>query len=259
MTQTEYEKKLKGIKLQEDELGVKINIVDIIDKDHLDCTWYGGELGVIEYKGYKIVIGAYGDIRLDGYINGSYVHIKDKNNNGNVYSELGHVLDDDGLYRLLDSDEDKNRLEFEDNNWFEVDLISPDGDWIDLCGSDNVLDGNLLDCFSSVKDYFDYVDEDIEERYKEFFTFLEDKNDNIDCLAFDLLCTLATNQKGISWLDDPLGWSMEKIGDLVDYAESLLREDKIKTCRPFLEDSETPCFLGKDCERNDCIFRKKGV
>lgn len=158
MTDIELSKKLAEIKKQEEKYGVEIEISQFIDKDHLDCLWYGGEVGTIKLQnGYIITIGAYGDIFLSGYIDGSYIYIKDKSNNGNVYSELGHLLDDRELHKLLESDATNNRLVLDNNNWFEVDLISPKGEWIDLCGADNVLEDNLLDCFTDIETYFEYV------------------------------------------------------------------------------------------------------
>lgn len=170
MTEQEYNKTLAAIKAQEKKLGVTIEITDIIDKDHLNCTWYGGEVGrIIGYKGYTIVIGAYGDIRLTGRVNGEYVDIKDKSNGGSVYNELGSKLDDAGLAGCLNNamtgEDDENMLEFDNNNWFEVDLIGPDGKWIDLCGADNVLDDDLLGYFKDVEEYFQYVDWAIENRH----------------------------------------------------------------------------------------------
>ena len=76
MTQKEYELALSKIMSQGKTYGVKIHISDIIDKDHLDCTWYGGEVATIQYEGYIITIGAYGDIRLSGTINGEEIYKK---------------------------------------------------------------------------------------------------------------------------------------------------------------------------------------
>ena len=158
MTQKEYELALSKIMSQEKTYGVKIHISDIIDKDHLDCTWYGGEVATIQYEGYIITIGAYGDIRLSGTINGEEIYINDKNNGGEVYNELGRKLNDETLDELLESEDENNYLCFQNNNWFEVDLISPNGEWIDLCSADNVLDDNLLDCLMNISYYFEYVE-----------------------------------------------------------------------------------------------------
>lgn len=161
MTQTEFDNKLAQIKEQEAKYNVTINISDIIDKDHLNCVWYGGEVGTIKTSdGYTITIGAYGDIRLYGVVDGEDIYVKDKNNGGYVYNEIGHKVDDTRLHHLVDGGTDNgDYLEYENNNWFEVDIISPDGKWIDLCYADNVLDDDLLDCFLGIETYFEYIDD----------------------------------------------------------------------------------------------------
>lgn len=163
MTQVEFEKKLSDIKQQEEKYGVEIRITDLIDKDHLDCVWYGGEVGTIECKdGWIITIGAHGYIRLTGMLDGyGEVDIKDESNSGYVYREIGSLLNDEKLYSCLYGKADSNDwLCFENNNWFEVDLISPSGQWIDLCScdNDNILSNNLLECFENIEDYFGYIE-----------------------------------------------------------------------------------------------------
>ena len=172
MTQQEFEKRIKKIKEQEQKYNVKIEIVNMIDKDHLDCIWYGGEVGRIIYKNYSIVILAAGEIRLSGKINGEEVRFVDKNNYGRLYEDLAidYNIDDEKFYALLDGyldsfkGDENNYLEFGNNNWFEFDLISPEGEWIDLCDADNVLENNLLDCFEGIEWYLEYVEEEIKER-----------------------------------------------------------------------------------------------
>ena len=154
MTQKEYEDALAAIMAQEERLGVKIELHPI-DKDHLDCIWYGGDVGTIQYKGYTFVISACGDIRLHGYIKKyGEVDIVDKNNSGRAYDELGRYLTDKDLTDLTDDE----YLVYDNNNWFEVDLISPEGIFYDLFDCDNVLDDDLLDAFRDVEDYFEYID-----------------------------------------------------------------------------------------------------
>lgn len=172
MTQKEFEERIKKIKKQEQKYGVKIEIINMIDKDHLDCIWYGGEVGRIIYKDYSIVISAAGEIRLSGKINGEEVRFVDKNNYGRLYEDLAidYNIDDEKFYALLDGypdsfkGDENNYLEFGNNNWFEFDLISPEGEWIDLCDADNVLENNLLDCFEGIEWYLEYVEEEIKER-----------------------------------------------------------------------------------------------
>lgn len=118
-----------SLRNQEKEYRVKISFhPDVIrDERHLNCLWYGGEVGRIKYNDYDIVIGAYGDIRLYGKINGREIYFKDRNNSGDSFSEFGKLIDDELLYKLLQSEDEHNFLRMEDGNWFEVDLISPTG------------------------------------------------------------------------------------------------------------------------------------
>lgn len=155
MTQQEFESRLKSIKQQEEKYNVVIDIVNIIDKDHLDCTWYGGDVGYITTNdGWQIVISARGDIKISGQIKGREIDVYDKRNGGSAYNDIGYFVNDD----MLRNAEKNGDVYFSLNNWFEVDLISPSGMFVDLCGADNVLDDNLLDCFENIETYFDYIE-----------------------------------------------------------------------------------------------------
>lgn len=161
MTTDEFNEKLSRIMAQKKQYGINIVISDMHDKDHLDCVWYGGEVGYIEYRGYKVLIEARGDIRLEGRLpNGKTVYIKDKRNGGSVYGEIGHIIDDAEYKRLLaNSTEAPEYLAYENNNWFEYNIQTPSGMVIDMCWADNVIDDDLLDNFTEVSFYLDRVDE----------------------------------------------------------------------------------------------------
>ena len=87
------------------------------------------------------------------------IEIKDTGNNGYAYSEIGYSYTDSDIERF----EDEDKIEWDNNNWFEVNLIDPDGDWYDLGFTDNVLCDNLLDNFTDIKTYFEYVEDAIKE------------------------------------------------------------------------------------------------
>lgn len=157
------EEVLKNIKKQENKYFVKIHINEFRDESHLDCLWYGGEVARIEYRNYKIVIGAYGDIECEGRINGKEIYFKDRNNSGSAFSEIGAIVNDNKLHELLESNDPDNYLRLKEGNWFEVDLINPKGKWIDLCGKDNVLENDLIDNLSDVSEYFQFVENEIGE------------------------------------------------------------------------------------------------
>ena len=182
---------------QEEKLGVEIFLdkEDIRDEKHLNCLWYGGEIGKIKYRDYEIVISAYGDICLGGIIDGKEVHFVSKLNDGAAFSELGKMLDDESLETLINSDDSNNYLVYENNNWFEVDLIGPNGTWIDLSHADNVLSNNILECFEDVSEYFEYVDMEIAETKKEItfeqaLKLANDINNVIDEITSEMAVTL---------------------------------------------------------------------
>jgi len=156
MTNQGFERKLRKIKEQK---GVEIDLRPI-DKDHLDPVWYGGRVGYIKFSdGWTVVVEAIGDIRLHGFVNGEEIDVVDKNNGGRVYDELGDVLNDASLDRLLVSEDNGGDfLEYGNNNWFEFDVVSPDGQFIDCFNCDNVLDDNLLSCFEDAGEYSKIVE-----------------------------------------------------------------------------------------------------
>ena len=93
-----------------------------------------------------------------------------------------------------------------------------------------------------------------------FSSFLEEKNDRIDCAAYDLICWLATSKSNFDASEDdpPISCDMSMIGELVDYAEMMISRREKPVCRPFYEgDGEITCYLGEDCKRKDCVFRKE--
>ena len=93
---------------------MKIVWLQNFDNEHKDSIWYGGDIVSIEYKHYTITIGAYGDIRA--IINGEYYCDK---SNGGMFAEYlpeQNIYNDQDLQRAVE----ENRIEFENNNWFEA-------------------------------------------------------------------------------------------------------------------------------------------
>ena len=153
---------LPKIKEEEEKHNVKIEILQNIDDKHQNHLWYGGDVGTITTEdGYKLVISASGDVIMDGIIDGDDFYVKDKNNAGWLYNEIGSKIDDDKLKDLISSnyeDDKNNYINITNNNWFEINLITPDGRFIDLAYMDNVLDDDyLLNCFADISTYLDML------------------------------------------------------------------------------------------------------
>lgn len=155
-----FDEFFENLRKEAEELGVKVNFSceNIRDEKHLNCFWYGGEVGSIEYRGCKIVIGTYGDIRADGQYDGKEFSFKDTVNSGRAFDELGNIFDDDFLVDGIPGDDDDYLL-LENNNWFEVDVIDAGGNFVDLSFTDNVLSDNILECFTGIEDYLRLLDE----------------------------------------------------------------------------------------------------
>lgn len=129
------------------DIGAKLEY-DLHDPNHLDCLWYGGGVAWIKFPdGWELVVEANGEIRIDCEVDGKEVYFVDKVNLGSAYEELGRDFDD--------SDVDK--FVYGNNNWFEVNAISPDGEFIDLFNADNVLDDNILDALEDLTQYHDWA------------------------------------------------------------------------------------------------------
>lgn len=101
-----------------------------IDDEHQDSLWYGGRVVEILFKGYRFILGAYGDIcaSLLDENNEEVAYLKDKNNSGAFYTEMSYYIKNDK--ELFDL-ENEGRLVLENNNWFEVLVDAPDGERID--------------------------------------------------------------------------------------------------------------------------------
>lgn len=149
----------KAIQKAEKTYGVEIEVF-VHDERHLNCLWYGGEVATIKYKGYTVTIEARGDIRLYGQYQNKDIEFVDKHDGGEAYWELGSLIDDKTLEILLnaDPDTDNDYLVCENNNWFEFDLISPDGKFIDCSCYDNILSDNLFDFIDDIPYFVDVVD-----------------------------------------------------------------------------------------------------
>lgn len=118
------------------------------DPNHLDCLWYGGEVAWLHFpNGWKLIVEANGEIRIDCEVDGKEVCFVDKNNSGSAYEELGKDFDDSDIDKFV----------YGNNNWFEVNAISPNGEFIDLFNADNVLGDNILDALEDLTRYYDWA------------------------------------------------------------------------------------------------------
>lgn len=155
--------------LNAEKVGVKLYLAPekIIDAEHLDCFWYGGQIGAFEYKGYTVSIEVHGDVSatlLDGSHKEELLYYNDRDNSGayKYGSVLEFIKDDDTLHRLIDN----GQLVFSLNNWVEYLVLDAEGNQINDIAWDNVLDNNVLEAFDD-PEWVKYVVNEIVERDKQ--------------------------------------------------------------------------------------------
>lgn len=140
-----------------EKLGVTLDVSedDFIDDEHLDCVWYGGDIGTLTYKGFEISIEVHGEVRLSGEENDpiySGFEYVDKANDG------AYGAGDDSLRTVFASDRElhdaKDRLYYGDNNWVEFFVKDPAGELHD----GDVIDDNVLDAFQDISYWVDMLE-----------------------------------------------------------------------------------------------------
>ena len=136
---------------------------NFIDKEHLDCFWYGGYLGSVRYRDYSIDIEVHGDVRatiFDKDGNEEYHYVNKNNDGAYSYSEVRNLIKNDAELQAFN---ESGRICFENNNWVEIFLRDADGEDSGLVF--DVLGDNVLDAFriENVEWYKEIIDNFIEE------------------------------------------------------------------------------------------------
>lgn len=85
-----------------------------------------------------------------------------------------------------------------------------------------------------------------------FEDFLINKNDLIANKAIELANAIA----GKDIDDSPLKMDMHIAGDIADYAEMTLQKNGLRSCYPYYDNNEVPCYRCGDCKSSDCPFKE---
>lgn len=139
---------------------IDLEINDFIDNDHKDCSWYGGVVAEVKYKDFLFSLEARGDIvctLLDKKDN-ELGYVKDRNNGRSFRYEMAHCLaNDTELYKA----KDEGLLVFENNNWFEIFVRTPDMEWQQATWLTNSDD--LEECVFEMIETMDEMIEELDE------------------------------------------------------------------------------------------------
>lgn len=120
-----------------------LELMQFIDKDHRDVLWYGGVIAVVAYKGYAFSLEANGEINATLQdLNGDVIcESQDKTASGGFYADMQkHIANDDELRELMAA----GLLSLQNNNWLEIFVQQPNGNWMTqtwLSNDDDIVAG----------------------------------------------------------------------------------------------------------------------
>lgn len=133
--------------------GFSVEITQQVDKNRLDCVWYGGEVAKVHYKGFTFTVEAIGDVKayLFDEHDKEIARVKDKGNGGHFYDEMRQFIANDKELKELS---DGCRLVYDDANWWECFATTPDGKFHDM---QDVVDAD--DLVGAIQTVIDTADE----------------------------------------------------------------------------------------------------
>ena len=148
-------------------VGAELNFIQKIEEGKEYHYWYGGRVAEIKYKGFRFVLGAYGDVYASLYRQSDGVElerVKDKGNGGYFYSAMArYIKNDEELEDALIGSHTNYELAVDYNNWWEFYVVCPNGEtWDngDICESDYYSQAlnEMIDSIDSfVEEYEEYI------------------------------------------------------------------------------------------------------
>lgn len=137
--------KLANIQLPGED--IKIEFEQGIEYGRCSSDWYGGTIATVIFGESIFALSAVGDMivdLVDKKNNKVVEHVKDKGNGGRFYDCMHSYIQNDAHLQMMISGADpKYRLEYDNNNWFEVFLDKINGKESNesvVCDSVNVFD-----------------------------------------------------------------------------------------------------------------------
>ena len=154
-------------KLNNLPVGAELNFIQKIEEGKESHYWYGGRVAEIKYKGFRFVLGAYGDVYASLYRQNDGAElerVKDKRNGGYFYSAMArYIKNDEELEDALIGSHTNYELAVDYNNWWEFYVVCPNGEtWDngDICESDYYSQAlnEMIDSIDSfVEEYEEYI------------------------------------------------------------------------------------------------------
>ena len=125
-----------------------ITAIGYIDDNHQNVLWYSGNVATIKYKNYTFNLGAQGEVIAKYYDMDSrnmdakvLAEVIDRHNTGEFFKRLDYYIDsDEGIQTACNY----CQLEVDSENWFEVFMIGPDRNDIDIPDNAGVLESIMF-------------------------------------------------------------------------------------------------------------------
>ena len=160
INKAKIERKYKEMISEAKRLGV-IPLTDkeiFIDDDHLNCVWYGGYIGGIKYKGYELSIEVNGDVEICGIVNGKdFEYVNRMNISAMSANASDHLRTTFASDAAFNETLQYGEIEYSSNNWIEIFVSSPSGNWDEGKIADDSDD--VLDVCCNISSRFDYLEE----------------------------------------------------------------------------------------------------
>lgn len=140
---------ISDLKQAASELGAELFLDEsrIIDNQHLDCFWYGGEIGFVQHRGWKASVVVEGEVHVRAR-NGSFVFNDSTGAWGKVW-----ITNDTELWFLTK----RGMLIFDKKSRVAINVIRPDGSLVVTLG-DTIFADNVLDAFYPITKFTRIID-----------------------------------------------------------------------------------------------------
>lgn len=190
----------------------------MLDSNHRNSLWYGGDVLTVNYKGYDLTLCANGDVICDYQHSkdGPLIQVSDKSNHAIFLEQLKNAIpNDETLKNLLleaaSSSETLPKLTVVDTNWWEV-FVSKDGQEITSC----VLDSENYD--DALTEMIDNAEKILDLHY--VYVYHEYQDDQ--AYGSQLLQVFGDQKTGRKWLRE----RVEKVFNMPwDEVAKLVQED----------------------------------
>ena len=114
--------KLSEISLPSGDISIKLN--QPIEYGKCDYCWYGGPIATVSCNDNIFTVVANGDVvvsLINKQTNEVVAYVKDKLNGGQFYEEMCMFIKNDAhLYEIIEDKDPRYKLDFDNNNWFEI-------------------------------------------------------------------------------------------------------------------------------------------